>query len=58
MGTDDWKSIRYPHRRAPLLKTADRKSDQHLPGLYGPDSMIPPLELLDEIVKELVYIKD
>jgi len=55
----DWSQIKYPLKRAPLLdKKADRSKDAGMFGLFGKKTMLPPLELLEEIVKPLVYIED
>ena len=55
----DWSQIKYPPRRAPLFKVgAERTKNSHVMPLYGKETMIPPLELLEDIVIPLVYTKD
>ena|SRR3989344_3712279 len=54
----DWEYIKYPPKFPPLGKNPKRKDIQRLPPMYGKKTMIPPLDLLEEIVKPLVYIYD
>lgn len=54
----DWEYIKYPPKRPPLSKKSKLLDIQHLPSMYEEKIMIPPLDLLEGIVKPLVYIKD
>lgn len=51
-----WQYLKYPPKRLPLKLKPKHTESQHVPGLYGKEVMIPPLDLLDGIVKTLVYI--
>ncbi len=54
----DWEYIKYPPKRSPLSEKSKTEENQHLPGMFGREVMIPPLDLLDEIIKPLVYNHD
>ena len=53
-----WEDIKYPPRMPPLVTKPKLKDMQHTPSLYGEKNMLLPLDLLEEIVKPLVYVQD
>ncbi|OGK25378.1 hypothetical protein A3A46_00015 [Candidatus Roizmanbacteria bacterium RIFCSPLOWO2_01_FULL_37_13] len=54
----DWEYIKYPPKIPPLSKKPKLRDIQHTPGMYGKKTMLPPLDLLEKIIKPLVYIND
>lgn len=54
----EWEYIKYPPKIPPLSKKPKRRDFQTIPSIYGNKTMLPPLDLLEEIIKPLVYLKD
>jgi hypothetical protein len=54
----NWEFIKYPPKISAKIKRLKSFSNQNLPPIFGKEVMIPPLDLLEEIIKPLVYIAD